>query len=68
MPDQQPDSQHYAWAVATGLVEVWREAGSVRIRASHDLPSEAPVCVLTREDALEIATLLYHLAQGTPGY
>ena len=65
MTTGQPDSEHYSWFVARGLVEVWREAGEIRLRSSHDAPKDAPVCVLTKEDALEIATLLYHLAHGT---
>jgi len=67
-PPERQDSQHYSWLVTRGMVEVWREAGEIRLRSSHDTPADAPVCVLTKDDALEIATLLYHLAQGTEGY
>jgi hypothetical protein len=68
MTTEPKNSQHYSWVVARGMVEVWREAGEIRLRSSHDAPKDAPICVLTKEDALEIATLLYHLAQGTEGY
>jgi hypothetical protein len=68
MSDTAPNSQTYAWAVKKGLIEVWRENGEVRLRASDNRPSDAAVCVLTDEDALEIATLLFHLAKKTPGY
>lgn len=61
-------SQIYAWAVKRGLVEVWRENGEVHLRSSDNRPSDAAVCILTEDDALEIATLLYHLAKKTPGY
>ena len=64
----EPDSQRYAWAVQQGLVEVWRENGKVCIRSSDNRPGDAAICVLTDDDALEIATLLYHLAKKTPGY
>jgi hypothetical protein len=63
-----PDSQIYAWAVKNGLVEVWREDGEVRLRSSDNKPSDAHICVLTEADALEVATLLYHLAKKTEGY
>lgn len=65
---ETPNSQHYAWAVKQGLVEVWRESGEIRLRSSDNRPSDATICTLTDEDALEIATLLFHLAQKTPGY
>lgn len=65
-PDSK--SQTYAWAVKRGLVEVWRENGEVHLRSSDNRPGDAAVCVLTEDDALQIATLLYHLAKGTPGY
>jgi hypothetical protein len=68
MNTRPPDSQHYAWAVKSGLVEVWRENGEIRLRSSDNRPSEAPVCSLSDKDALEVATLLYHLASKTPGY
>jgi hypothetical protein len=69
MDTPTPNSQsHYAWAVKHGLVEVWRENGAVRLRSSDNRPDDAAVCVLTDNDALEIATLLYHLAKRTPGY
>jgi hypothetical protein len=63
-----PNSQTYVWAVKQGLVEAWRENGEVHIRSSDNRPSDAPICVLTDEDALAIATVLYHLASKTPGY
>jgi hypothetical protein len=68
MSTPDSNSQTYAWAVKKGLVEVWRENGEVHLRSSDNRPSDAAVCVLTDEDALEIATLLYHLAKRTPGY
>lgn len=68
MNTPNPNSQTYAWAVKQGLVEVWRENNEVRLRSSDNRPSDAAVCVLTDQDALEIATLLYHLAKKTPGY
>ena len=68
MSAPEPNSQTYAWAVKLGLVEVWRENGEVPLRSSDNRPGDAAVCVLTDEDALEIATLLYHLAKKTPGY
>jgi hypothetical protein len=66
--DNVPDSKHYFWAVRVGSVEVWRQDGQVLLRSGLNTPSDSPVCALTNEDALEIATLLYHLAKGTPGY
>jgi hypothetical protein len=68
MSTPDPNSQTYVWAVKQGLVEVWRENGAVHLRSSDNRPSEAAICVLTDKDALEIATLLYHLANRTPGY
>src|SRR5262249_36927013 len=67
MSQPEPNSQTYVWAVQQGMVEVWRENGRVRLRSSHDRPGDAPICILTDDDALEIATLLYHLAKRTPG-
>jgi len=66
--DGLPNSKHYAWAVKTGLIEVWRQDGQLFLRSGMNTPSESPTCSLTKEDALEIATILYHLAQGSPGY
>lgn len=68
MSTPNPNSQTYVWAVKKGLVEVWRENGEVHLRSSDNRPSDAAVCVLTDKDALEIATLLYHLANKTVGY
>lgn len=68
MSTPEPNSQTYGWAVKSGLVEVWRENGEVHLRSSDNRPTDAAVCVLTDKDALEIATLLYHLASKTPGY
>ncbi|HSH96415.1 MAG TPA: hypothetical protein VK968_19865 [Roseimicrobium sp.] len=68
MSEADSNSQHYAWAVKSGLVEVWRENGQVHLRSSDNRPTDAAKCVLTDEDALEIANLLYHLAKKTPGY
>ena len=58
---------HYVWAVKEGLVEVWREDEAIKLRTSDNRPSEAFVCALAEEDALEIANLLYHLARRTEG-
>ena len=63
-----PNSQTYVWAVKKGLVEVWREDGAIHLRSSDNHPCEAAVCVLNDKDALEIATLLYYLANKTEGY
>jgi hypothetical protein len=68
MSDTPRDSQTYVWAVKKGLIEVWPENGEVRLRSSDDRPSDAAICVLTDEDAPEIATLLFHLAKKTPVY
>jgi hypothetical protein len=66
--DELPNSKHYAWAVKVGMVEVWREDGKLHLRSGLNTPAESPVCSLTKQDALEIATILYHLAQGSPDY
>jgi hypothetical protein len=66
--DELPNSKHYAWAVQVGMVEVWRKDGQLHLRSSLDSPSGSPACSLTKQDALEIATILYHLAQGSPDY
>lgn len=62
------NSKHYAWAVQKGLVETWRDSGQIYMRTTLEENEKASPCQLTKEDALEIATLLYHLAQGTEGY
>ena len=62
------NSKHYAWAVQEGLLETWKENGQIYVRSNINADSNITPCKLTKEDALEIATLLYHLAQGTEGY
>ncbi|MES2826488.1 MAG: hypothetical protein V4732_23075 [Pseudomonadota bacterium] len=62
------DSKHYAWAVQKGLVETWKDSGQIYIRTTLAEGENVIPCELTKADALEIATLLYHLAQGTEGY
>lgn len=62
------NSKHYAWAAQKGLVETWKAGGQIYIRTTLAEGENASPCELTKEDALEIATLLYHLAQGTEGY
>ncbi len=52
------DSKHCAWAVSGGLIQAWRENGGLKLRSSHDDSATAPVCVMSKEDALELATLL----------
>ena len=59
------DSQLYFWMVKRGQVRLWRDGDSVFLKTDTESADE---CELTQEDALEIATLLYHLAHKTEGY
>ena len=59
------DSQLYCWLVKKGQVRLWREGDAVVLETD---PEGADRCELTKDDALELATILYHIAMRTDGY
>ncbi len=58
-------SQTYAWLVQKGSVNIWKDEQGIHVNTG---PNEKEGSILTNEDALEIGTILYHLAKDTPGY
>ena len=57
------ENDTFVWLVKSGTVQVWLETNSIHIQT---MPSEGDECQMTRQDALEIATILYQLAQRLP--
>lgn len=57
-------SQTYAWLVQKGTVNIWKDEQGIHVNTGNQQEGS----ILTNEDALEIGTILYHLAKDTPGY